>query len=246
MQDERPGRSTAPVGERQIDAKHPFWQWSAWWATSILNRYAVGPNGRTTYELIIGHQTKLLVVSFGQHVLWRLPRKRSGARKLDSEWMVGIFLGLAGTSSEAYIGTANGVENANDFWLAADSPCSVDDLVNFKTSIREYVEGNTDSDAIAFPPTDPSGAYTPVPTTPSSTATPRIAQDASRLETARVFARGATAHRLVDIGWRRSLAVSECAKQQPGASMSLTNGFNKKMLALPPMALHLLLALHQL
>ena len=59
----------AAIGDRQPDAKRPLWQWCAWWASSILNRYAVRPNGRTTYELITGHQTKLLVVSFGQHVL---------------------------------------------------------------------------------------------------------------------------------------------------------------------------------
>ena len=45
-------------------------------------------------------------------------------------------MGLAGTSSEAHIGTAIGVEMANDFRLVADSPYSVDDIVNFKTSIR--------------------------------------------------------------------------------------------------------------
>ena len=63
-----------------------------------------------------------------------------------------------------FIGTADGVEKANDFRLVADAPYSVDGLVNFKTSIREYVEGDTDSDAIAFPPTDPAGAYVPEPT----------------------------------------------------------------------------------
>ena len=132
----------AAIDGRQIDAKHKCWQWCAWWASSISNRYAVRPNGRTAYARITGHQTKLLVVSFGQHVLWRLPRKTSGAGRLDSEWNDGIFLGLAGTSSEAYIGTAAGLEKANDFRLVADSPYSADDLVNFKTSIREYVEGD--------------------------------------------------------------------------------------------------------
>ena len=100
----------------------------------------VGPNCRTTHELITGHKTKSLVVSVGQHVLWRLPRKKSGAGKLDSEWNDGIFLGLAGTSSEAYIGTPEGVVKANDFRLVSHSLFSVDDLTNFKTSIREYVK----------------------------------------------------------------------------------------------------------
>ena len=68
-------------------------------------------------------------------MFWRLPHKRSGAGRLDREWTEGIFLGVAGTSSEAYIGTANGVEKANDFRLVVESPYSVDDLVNFKTSI---------------------------------------------------------------------------------------------------------------
>ena len=58
----------------------------------------------------------------------------------------------------------NGVEKANSFRLVAESPYTVDDLENFKTSIREYVEGGTDSDVIAFPPTDPASAYVPEPT----------------------------------------------------------------------------------
>ena len=61
----------------------------------------VRPNGRTTYELITGHKTKMLVVNVAQHVLWGLPRKKSGAGKIDCEWNDGIFLGLAGTSIEA-------------------------------------------------------------------------------------------------------------------------------------------------
>ena len=63
--------------------------------------------------------------------------RKSGAGKLDSEWNDGIFFDLAGTPSEAYIGTPEGVVKANDFRLVSDSPYSVDDLTNFKTPIRE-------------------------------------------------------------------------------------------------------------
>ena len=52
---------------------------------------------------------------------------------------------------------------AIDFRLVADSPHNVDDILSFKTSIREYVEGDHDSDAIAFPQTEPVGAYFPNP-----------------------------------------------------------------------------------
>ena len=54
----------AAIDERQVDAKHPIWHLCAWCASSIMNRYVVRPNGRTTYELITGHQTKMIVVSF--------------------------------------------------------------------------------------------------------------------------------------------------------------------------------------
>ena len=129
-----------------------------------MNRFVVRPNGRTTYELVTGHQMKIPLVSFGQHVLWRLPRKKSGAGKLDSEWLDGIFLGLAGTSSEAYIGTATGVEKANDFRLVVDEPYNIDEIINFKTSVREYVEGVDDETKFQFPPTEPTRPFVPEPT----------------------------------------------------------------------------------
>ena len=122
------------------------------------------PNGRTTYQLITGHQAKLPIVSFGQHVLWRLPRRGLARANLTASGSTVIFLGLAGTSSEAYIGTATGVRKANDFRLVGDSRYCADDLVNFKTSIREYVEGVADDAEISVPRTDPASAHVPEPT----------------------------------------------------------------------------------
>ena len=194
----------AAIDGRTTDATNPLWQWCAWWASSILNRYVVRPNGRNTYELINGHQTKMLRVSCGQQVLWRLPRKKSGAGKIDREWLDGIFLGLAGTSSEAYIGTATGVEKANDFRLVADSPYCADDLINFKTSICEYVEG---------PQTKPASTYCPEPTaarrmrlSPVDFRQRGYTKDCPgcRSGVARMCVRGATIWKLVETGWRRS------------------------------------------
>ena len=45
---------TAAIDVRQIDAKYPLWQWFAGLASSILSRYVMGPNGSTTFELIMG------------------------------------------------------------------------------------------------------------------------------------------------------------------------------------------------
>ena len=124
--------------------------------------------------------------------------------------------------------------------MAADSPYSVDDLVNFKTPIREYVEGDTDSDAIAFPPTDPSGAYVPEPTAarrmrlnPDDFKQHGFTKDCPGCGSLRdgttVHARRNHTHRPVKIGWRRSLVASEYAEQQPDASASLMSDSNRKM-----------------
>ena len=77
---------------------------------------------------------------------------------------LGFCFGLAGKSSEAYIVTSEGVVKANDFRLVADSPYSVDDLVSFKTSIREYAEEDSDYNVITFPQTNPTGAHVQEPT----------------------------------------------------------------------------------
>ena len=52
---------------------------------------------------------------------------------------------------------------ANDFRLVVNSTYIVDDILSSKTSICEYVEGDHDSDAIAFPQTEAAGEYVPEP-----------------------------------------------------------------------------------
>ena len=67
-----------------LPVMHPVWTWCAWWASTILNRFAVRDSGRTSYELIIGHRTKNPVVAFGEHVLWRFLRSRNPKGKFVS------------------------------------------------------------------------------------------------------------------------------------------------------------------
>ena len=94
----------ARIDERQIVAKHPLWQWCAWWASSILNRYVARPDGRATYELITGHQTKMLVVSFGQHVLWSSKScKRQSIIVLQLLQVVGVGNHVGGQNLDIYI-----------------------------------------------------------------------------------------------------------------------------------------------
>ena len=146
----------------EVPVMHPIWTWCAWWSATVLNRFAIRDNGRTSYEMVTGHKTKVPVVGFGEHILWRYPRSRNPSGKLISEWHDGIFLGLTGTSSEVYVGTADGVYRANDIRRHGEHPYAADLVESFQTSLQQYVDPETVEPPVAFAPTEPQ-SRTPAP-----------------------------------------------------------------------------------
>ena len=86
--------------------------WCAWWASLLLNRVRVTPNGRTPWEMVCGHKARTPLAIFGEKVLVRQPRAVSRRGKFDSEWCEGIFLGASG--NETVIATAEGVVRSRD------------------------------------------------------------------------------------------------------------------------------------
>ena len=125
------------IGE-ELGPRSTIWTWCAWWAASLLNRVKVTTTGRTPYELYTGHKARVPVAAFGERILWRVPRARSGAGKYDSEWDDGIFLGVSGV--EAIIGTADGVHRSRDIRRRPEGECwHKNAVIRCKTSFREYM-----------------------------------------------------------------------------------------------------------
>ena len=76
---------------------------------------------------------------FGEAVMWRQKRHPGALNKYDSEWSNGIYLGVAGLSVEALIGTCNGVVRTNDFRRAPEEQWNKALLLAVPTSFSEYI-----------------------------------------------------------------------------------------------------------
>ena len=77
-----------------------------------------------------------------------------------------MFLGLAGTSSEVYIGTADGVYKTNDIRRHGDHRHASDLVEGFQTSIQQYVDPEVEEPPVAFAPAPPPAAREDIPTRP--------------------------------------------------------------------------------
>ena len=103
-----------------------------------MNRVKVTTTGRTPYELYTGHKSRTPVAAFGERILWRQPRARSGAGKFDSEWDDGVFLGISGV--EVLIGTSSGVHRSRDIQRRLEGECwGKESITQCKVSFREYI-----------------------------------------------------------------------------------------------------------
>ena len=87
-----------------------------------------------------------------------------------SEWHDGLFLGPAGTSSEVYIGTADGVYKTNDIRRHGDHRYASDLVDGFMTSIQQSVDPEVEEPPIAFAPAPPPAAREHIPQEHEQTA----------------------------------------------------------------------------
>ena len=125
------------IGE-ELGPRSTVWTWCAWWAAGLLNRVKVTTTGRTPYELYTGHKSRTPVAAFGERILWRQPRARSGAGKFDSEWDDGVFLGISGV--EVLIGTSSGVHRSRDIRRRLEGECwGKESITQCKVSFRDYI-----------------------------------------------------------------------------------------------------------
>eukprot|EP00973_Karenia_brevis_P040696 5631595-Karenia_brevis.AAC.1 len=78
-----------------------------------ISRFAIGGDGKTAFERAIGRKCDLEVLPIGETVLYR-PARTSGDRKrvVGESWLEGIWLGHNRGSSDALIGTPEGVIRA--------------------------------------------------------------------------------------------------------------------------------------
>ena len=94
---------------RRIEVGGPLFSWLIPYVTEIMNKFKVGPDGRTAYERITGHKCRHIGIGFAENVDFMLEPDKTNLQKADSKWMTGVFLGYIWRSTEYIIGTAEGI-----------------------------------------------------------------------------------------------------------------------------------------
>ncbi|MDA8583876.1 reverse transcriptase domain-containing protein, partial [bacterium] len=93
--------------DRDVKLTDAVLTWLIEYVGMIISRYAVGGDGRTPYERIKRKKCSMPICEFGERVLFMpsAPKSKRDVRSLDPRYKYGVWLGIAGRSSEARIGT---------------------------------------------------------------------------------------------------------------------------------------------
>ena len=87
---------------RVIPCKHPIMTWLVEHSVNMLNKYRIGPDGRTPHERIKGKRYKGEMYRFGSKVYHMIPGRHGGG-SMQARWGTGIFLGKLWRSDESMI-----------------------------------------------------------------------------------------------------------------------------------------------
>ena len=74
-----------------------------------MNKFRVGPDGRTAYEKISEHKCRSMIIGFGESVDYILETDKGARHKADSRVHQGIFLGYVWRSTECLVGNREGI-----------------------------------------------------------------------------------------------------------------------------------------
>ena len=108
----RLGVRTAPGGA--------VFSWLIPYCADILNKFKVGADGRTAYEIITSHTCKVAQVGFAEVVDFKLETDKNNRHKADSEFIEGVFLGYAWRSTEYLVAVGDNIYKCRTIKRRAD------------------------------------------------------------------------------------------------------------------------------
>jgi hypothetical protein len=91
----------------KISMSHVIMAWMVEHAADLLNKFAVGEDGRTAYERIKGKKYSGEALEFGREILYRIPCKPEGGN-MSERWVPGVWLGKRSVSDEHVVGLEDG------------------------------------------------------------------------------------------------------------------------------------------
>ena len=100
----------------KLNLENNICQWMVRWAATMCCKYMVGKDEKAPYERKRRKKCNLIVVPFGERVLYKEIREGKDRRtKFETEDKEGIWLGHNRGTNEALIGTPHGVAQAYSF-----------------------------------------------------------------------------------------------------------------------------------
>ena len=90
----------------RLASDHPVIAWLVEHTAYVMNKFALGPDGKTPYGRLHGREGRERICEFGERIMWYVPKKMRA--KLDQRWRYGIFLGRSMASDQNFVGLASG------------------------------------------------------------------------------------------------------------------------------------------
>ena len=145
-----------------IPAAHPIMNWLVEHGAEVLNRFHVGPDGRTAYERVKGKKYQGDSIEFGRSVHHRHAGKVQGG-SMEARWSQGVWLGTKVTSGEHMISMSDGtivqarsvmLKPENESWNAEEvlsvklTPWNLKATKKDGTEIAQGVERRIEADMV--------------------------------------------------------------------------------------------------
>ena len=90
----------------RLASDHPVIAWLVEHTAYVLNKVALGSDGKTAYGRLHGREGRDRICGSGEHIMWYVPKKMRA--KLDQRWRYGVVLGRFMASDQHFVGLAGG------------------------------------------------------------------------------------------------------------------------------------------
>jgi hypothetical protein len=142
---------------KRIEVDGVLFSWLIPYCTEILNKFRVGPDGRTAYERIVEHKCRHAVFGFAESIDFILENSKKDMHKADSRVHHGIFLGYIWRTTEYIVGNKHGVFKCRTVRRRAEEVGYDPDCTEYLTVTHDdYVmKGAKSSPGVSFPTIDP-------------------------------------------------------------------------------------------
>ena len=144
--------------------------WLVNFTSEVLSKYKVHSNGRTSYEMMVGHRCKQTVCGFAETVHFKTTTDKNRKNKMDTEWDIGIYIGTNPRTTEYLVHNETGIISCSTIRRMPDDKAYDPKCVELVSkSYRDYVcEGASSTNpkvrlAVSIPSLpDPAPAAGPI------------------------------------------------------------------------------------